>query len=61
MTYHTPAVGGKYLVNTRATFICSYGYTISDTYWRTCLPSGNWNDTFPTCIGNQVTILIFEK
>ena len=51
--HHTSAVGGKYLVNTRATFFCGYGYSISDTFSRTCLASGNWNDTVPTCIGNQ--------
>ena len=41
--------GGRYPVDTVATFSCNRGYSQSESSSRTCQTSGNWNQATPTC------------
>ena len=50
-----PSNGGVMLSGTTftstATYSCNDGYTLEGVTARTCLASGSWSDTAPTCTG----------
>ena len=51
-----PANGAVSLTNTTynsvATYSCNDGYNLMGDATRTCLASGSWSGTAPTCEGN---------
>jgi len=42
-------------------FSCPKGYKLSGASGLACTGSGNWNDTFPTCDGNVISVLSKEN
>ena len=38
--------------NSTATYSCNDGFNLVGDTTRTCLASGNWSDSAPTCEGN---------
>ena len=38
-----------YPIDTLASFVCHYGYTLNGSDSSTCEDSGNWNQQTPTC------------
>ena len=49
VSYNKNIVGGRYPVNTVASFTCNRGYNRNGHNSRTCESSGNWNRQTPTC------------
>ena len=49
VSYNKSPVNGRYPVDTRASFSCTRGYSLSGSSSRTCQTSGNWNQGIPTC------------
>ena len=39
------------IFNSTATYSCNDGYNLVGDTTRTCLASGSWSDTAPTCTG----------
>ena len=39
------------IFNSTATYSCNNGYNLVGDTTRTCLASGSWSDTAPTCTG----------
>ena len=49
VSYDRDPLGGRYPVNTKASFSCNGGYNRDGDESRTCQSSGNWNQNTPTC------------
>ena len=47
--------------NSTATYSCNDGYNLVGDTTRTCLASGSWSDTAPTCTGGVSYPSIVEK
>ena len=55
----SPMTGGRYPVNTMATFMCNHGYILDGSQTRTCQPSLEWSQQTPICNrGNEENVLI---
>ena len=60
ISYNEPSMTyGEYPVDTKASFTCNQGYSLSGSESRTCETSGNWNQETPTCNqSNECNILL---
>ena len=55
ISYNKDKVGGRYPVNTKASFSCNSGYNRNGHSSRICQSAGNWNHQTPTCNpGNEI-------
>ena len=50
------ATNMAYPVNTRASFTCNFGYTLSGLSSSICQPSGNWDQETPICGESKLPI-----
>ena len=64
ITYNDSQVTtGEYPVDTVATFICSYGYSMSGSQSSKCTTTGSWNEETPTCnlgIENHTHVVVIS-
>ena len=63
ITYNASQGNEGYPVDTRASFMCNLGYTLSGFSSSTCQISGHWNQASPICgESNKIThFYIFFK
>ena len=55
ISYNKEKVGGRYPVNTEASFSCNSGYNRNGHSSRTCQSDGNWDQQTPSCNqGNEI-------